>query len=190
MAKTARPSPTESASEFEVGVTRTGNDGNTYVVAADKNGRHRWAKHQLKAAEPEPEPVLESEPEPEEAPKAKRAPKKAAAPWGAQLSDALRKLPVPIPDATYVQEKPAKPEQKKAPKASKKPAAVPVPIPEPEPVSDSESEEEKPKKVHTRKAPAEPAKNFDEGYELEGEDGKMHVVMVTKAGVKRWVHKH
>lgn len=45
MATKQRPSPTESATVFEIGTKRRGNDGNMYIVKTDKNGKYRWAKH-------------------------------------------------------------------------------------------------------------------------------------------------
>ncbi len=39
-----RPSPPQSASGFRVGAKKQGNDGNFYVILADRTGRHRWAR--------------------------------------------------------------------------------------------------------------------------------------------------
>lgn len=39
-----RPSPSESAAKQNVGKRKRGNDGNMYVVKADKNGTKRWYK--------------------------------------------------------------------------------------------------------------------------------------------------
>ena len=39
-----RPSPTESATGFEAGTERKGNDGTTWVVAVAKNGVRRWVR--------------------------------------------------------------------------------------------------------------------------------------------------
>lgn len=144
--KKIRPSPTVSATEHEVGTVMTGNDGNEYIVAADKNGKHRWAKH--KAAEPRA--TKEAEPEEE---------------------------PTPAPEPTKT----------KKPRATKK---AKEPEPEPEQVSEPEEPAKTEKKKPVRKAPTEPAKEYDEGYEMEGLDGRMHVVRVTKAGIKRWVACH
>jgi colicin import membrane protein len=44
-----RKGPPYSASDCEEGDTEMGNDGNEYVVKADKNGTHRWVK--VKSAE-------------------------------------------------------------------------------------------------------------------------------------------
>jgi hypothetical protein len=41
---TLRPSPPQSATEFEVGCIRTGTDGHQWIIVADKNGKHRWQK--------------------------------------------------------------------------------------------------------------------------------------------------
>lgn len=55
---------------------------------------------------------------------------------------------------------------------------------------EAKDEEEKPvKKATTRKAPAESAKDFEEGTEKEGADGLMYVVKVIKNGTKRWMKK-
>lgn len=40
-----RPSPAESATLFQVGTKRRGNDGRTYVVGATKAGVRRWVPH-------------------------------------------------------------------------------------------------------------------------------------------------
>lgn len=40
--KMDRPSPSASATTFKVGTRRKGNDGNMYVVKANKNGVQRW----------------------------------------------------------------------------------------------------------------------------------------------------
>ena len=42
--KKDRPSPSESATLFNEGTKKKGNDGNMYVVAVDKNGTKRWKK--------------------------------------------------------------------------------------------------------------------------------------------------
>lgn len=39
-----RPSPSVSATTQELNTEMQGNDGNTYIVKADKNGIHRWQK--------------------------------------------------------------------------------------------------------------------------------------------------
>jgi hypothetical protein len=39
-----RPSPSVSATEYDVGHRMIGNDGMWWVIKADKNGTHRWAK--------------------------------------------------------------------------------------------------------------------------------------------------
>lgn len=50
-----RPSPSESATLFDIGTVRVGNDGNKYRVVATKNGVRRWAVH--KAGLPPPPPA-------------------------------------------------------------------------------------------------------------------------------------
>jgi hypothetical protein len=39
-----RPSPSDSATQFPVGITKIGNDGNMYKVILTSNGRKRWVK--------------------------------------------------------------------------------------------------------------------------------------------------
>ncbi len=39
-----RPSPSESATLFSVGTKKKGNDGNMYIIKANKNGVNRWVK--------------------------------------------------------------------------------------------------------------------------------------------------
>ena len=41
-AKNGRKGPTESATLFAVGTVRIGNDGKDWIIAANKNGIHRW----------------------------------------------------------------------------------------------------------------------------------------------------
>ncbi len=48
-AKKGRKSPTESATLFNVGTRKTGNDGNTWEVVTNKNGTKRWKKETKKA---------------------------------------------------------------------------------------------------------------------------------------------
>ena len=148
-----RVSPSESATEFESGTIRTGNDGNEYIITLDKNGKHRWAKHNMtkptKSAKKqieEPETIQEQEPVQE-----------------------LKK-------AT------------KTKKVSKKQVKEVEPVPEPEQEQVAETEEPMKKKVSVRKAPMEHAKDFEEGYEMLGQDGHVHIVKVAKNGVKRWAH--
>lgn len=40
--KKARPSPSESATLFDVGTIKKGNDGNNYIIIKNKNGVQRW----------------------------------------------------------------------------------------------------------------------------------------------------
>lgn len=42
--KSSRPSPSDSATEFEEGYQQTGNDGNLWEIKIDKNGVHSWKK--------------------------------------------------------------------------------------------------------------------------------------------------
>jgi DNA ligase 1 len=42
--RTNRPSPSDSATQFPVGTTKIGNDGNMYKVILTSNGRKRWVK--------------------------------------------------------------------------------------------------------------------------------------------------
>lgn len=156
-----RPSPTESATVFEIGTLRRGNDGNMYVVMTDKNGKYRWAKHKGKDDEETAvdQVILEN------APKRKAQPKKKPAP------DAV----VPIEPETP----PNVPKRKGQPKKKAAPA-------EPE----AEEEPKAEKKKHVRKAPAEPAKNYEVGETKKGVDGRMYVVKEIKNEVKRWVLEH
>lgn len=39
-----RPSPSDSATKFRIGTRKRGNDGNVYIISADKNGKKRWVK--------------------------------------------------------------------------------------------------------------------------------------------------
>jgi hypothetical protein len=40
-----RPSPTKSATLYNVGTIKTGNDGNKYIIIENKNGVKKWQKH-------------------------------------------------------------------------------------------------------------------------------------------------
>ena len=42
--KKLRPSPSASSSKLTIGTVQTGNDGNTWIVVANKKGTHRWKK--------------------------------------------------------------------------------------------------------------------------------------------------
>jgi len=42
--KKDRPSPSESATLFELGKKKRGNDGNMYIIVVNKNGVKRWKK--------------------------------------------------------------------------------------------------------------------------------------------------
>lgn len=44
MKSTNRPSPSKSATDFETGTRKRGNDGNMYTVVSDKNGKKRWIR--------------------------------------------------------------------------------------------------------------------------------------------------
>jgi hypothetical protein len=39
-----RPSPSESATKFEIGTKKKGNDGNMWIIVENKNGIRRWSK--------------------------------------------------------------------------------------------------------------------------------------------------
>ena len=43
--ETERPSPTKSATLYNVGTIKTGNDGNKYIIVENKNGIKKWQKH-------------------------------------------------------------------------------------------------------------------------------------------------
>ena len=40
----SRPSPKYSATEYNIGIVKTGNDGNKYIVKKTANGVKRWVK--------------------------------------------------------------------------------------------------------------------------------------------------
>jgi hypothetical protein len=40
-----RPSPSKSATLYNVGTIKTGNDGNKYIIVENKNGVKKWQKH-------------------------------------------------------------------------------------------------------------------------------------------------
>lgn len=204
-----RPSPSESATVFEIGTHRRGNDGNMYVVTADKNGKYRWTKDKENHTE-ETQVAAEVL---EKAPKRKAQPKKAKMTTPVQ-SDASASEG----EEEKLKKEPAKP--KKGAKKTKKAEAEVVLL------SDTEVEEEKveeqkaeekvkkvkkakaekkvkavkatsdtdddhnEKKKHVRKSPAEPAKNYDIGETMTGLDGKEYIVKTTKNDVKRWFLKH
>ncbi len=43
--KKERPSPSESATLYEIGFIKKGNDGNKYIIVENKNGIKRWKKY-------------------------------------------------------------------------------------------------------------------------------------------------
>ena len=43
--KTNRPSPSESATLFRVGITKKGNDDNIWIIVKNKNGVKRWKQY-------------------------------------------------------------------------------------------------------------------------------------------------
>lgn len=49
--KKNRPSPSESATLFDVGTEKIGNDGNVWIIVANKNGVKRWNKLNTKNKE-------------------------------------------------------------------------------------------------------------------------------------------
>jgi hypothetical protein len=180
--KTTRPSPTESATEFEPGTERLGNDGNQYVVKRDKNGRHRWAlvkepvQQDALVAEPEPvkqdarEPV--AEPEPAKKKKSTRRPKTP------------EQAPEPVAEPEPVKETTEPAKKKKSTRRPKTPEQAPEPekqeiVPEPTaPVKE--------KRKYVRNAPTSHAKEHQDGHQEEGQDGTMYIVKADKNNVKRW----
>lgn len=40
-----RPSPSVSATEYAVGIVKTGNDGNKYIIKKTSNGNKRWVRY-------------------------------------------------------------------------------------------------------------------------------------------------
>jgi hypothetical protein len=48
--KKERPSPSESATLYKVGTKKTGNDGNTWIIAEASNGVKRWKLHRKKSS--------------------------------------------------------------------------------------------------------------------------------------------
>ena len=42
-----RPSPNKSATLYKVGIIKTGNDGNKWVIVENKNGVKKWQKHKI-----------------------------------------------------------------------------------------------------------------------------------------------
>jgi hypothetical protein len=40
-----RPSPSESATDYKMGDTKYGNDGNLWIIVVNKNGVNRWQKN-------------------------------------------------------------------------------------------------------------------------------------------------
>ena len=50
--KKKRPSPSESATKFELGTKKKGNDGNMWIIVKNKNGVKRWKKHEIKRPSP------------------------------------------------------------------------------------------------------------------------------------------
>ena len=39
-----RKGPEDSATKFSVGIKKTGNDGNTWIITKNKNGVKRWQR--------------------------------------------------------------------------------------------------------------------------------------------------
>lgn len=165
MVTNMRPSPTESATVFEIGTKRRGNDGNMYVVATDKNGKYRWAKS--KDVNDTKKPFSsDSDEEMPKMTKSKKQTKKA--PKTPDVSD----------DSGG--------EIAKTKKSAKKAIKTSTPN-----VSDDSGDDiPKEKKQHTRKAPADPAKNYEIGDKSKGLNGNMYIVKETKNGIKRWFLLH
>jgi hypothetical protein len=42
-----RPSPNKSATLYKVGIIKTGNDGNKWIIVENKNGVKKWQKHKI-----------------------------------------------------------------------------------------------------------------------------------------------
>lgn len=42
-----RPSPSESATLYKIGVIKTGNDGNKWIIVENKNGIKKWKKYKI-----------------------------------------------------------------------------------------------------------------------------------------------
>jgi hypothetical protein len=173
--KTTRPSPTESATEFEPGTERLGNDGNQYVVKRDKNGRHRWAL----VKEPVQQDALVAEPEPVAEPAKKKSTRRPKTPEQAPEPVAE---PVAEPEPVKETTEPAK--KKKSTRRPKTPEQAPEPekqeiVPEPAaPVKE--------KRKYVRNAPTSHAKEHQDGHQEEGQDGTMYIVKADKNNVKRW----
>ena len=167
-----RVSPSESATEFESGTIRIGNDGNEYIISVDKNGKHRWAKYNGNKE------VKQTKPK---APKAPKAPKVV------KTTETIEVIQV---EETFVPVPESKPEEEPKPIKVKKVSKKRVLEIKTEDKSEIKTEEVPivEKKVAVRKAPLEHAKDYDEGYEMMGQDGKIHVIKMNKNGVKRWAH--
>lgn len=164
--KKERPSPTESATSFDEGTRRMGNDGNMYVVATDKNGKHRWAKYK---GDDTTETQVDKEVI-ENAPKRKAQPKKPKKKATPNTSDTSDKSDVS--------------DSEKKPKAKGKKSVKPK---TPEIATETENKE---KKKYDRKAPKKSAKNYEVGDTAIGLDGNMYIVKETKNEQKRWFPNH
>ena len=68
-----RPSPTESATLYKVGIKKIGSDGNKWIIAENKNGIKRWKLYKIK--EPKEPKVKEPKESMKESKKLKKEPK-------------------------------------------------------------------------------------------------------------------
>ena len=68
-----RPSPTESATLYKVGIKKIGSDGNKWIIAENKNGIKRWKLYKVK--EPKEPKVKEPKEPMKESKKLKKEPK-------------------------------------------------------------------------------------------------------------------
>lgn len=178
-----------------VGTQMLGRDGKTWIVGI-KNSEKIWIRAPEKMVLTKEEPVLEAgddhseteartptkpvEEKPTEAPGAPEKPKRKY----------VRKPKVLTPVAEPIVEEPegaaAAAEEKPKKKVVRKlKLTEEAPKAEPEPTV----EVQKPKAKAVRKAPAEKAGSFEEGYEKEGADGATYVVKADKNGTKKWMKK-
>lgn len=215
---TTRKAPTASATEYDVGTRLRNLEGVMYEVVANKNGVHRWAKAKdprnaaaddapkkaeiPEASDEEIVPVKKTAPakkvpdstdEEEEVTDEEIVPVKKAAP--AKKTAPAKKVPEEEVEEVSDEEKPTAPAKKAAP--AKKKAA-------PKKVADSDdevsaedvdtkvkkAEAAKPPRPRVRKAPTEPAKTYEVGYQKVGISGLMYEVRADKNHVLRWYEYH
>ena len=221
-----RPSPSESATQFDVGTIRIGNDGMKYIIAVDKNDKHRWAKYLDKEDTKPTKKELEMYTTEELKQIAEKhlsrrlsvlnAVKKyqekqrqlKADADGISLEEYKRQHPrgltnrwkksalkleqVSEPEEVVEPVKATKTKRTRKDKKEEEPITEPDQVSEPEeavePIMEPEEASSKNNKTAVRKAPRESAKDYDEGYQMLGQDGRIHTVKLTKNGVKRWAH--